>query len=146
MAQPPCISWHYNQPMPWETPSKTLRYPRRAPRCFCTDQMPPHVRWWNHTTASKLSSTNIVKIVRGKRYWPHLRVPYLSQGGPRGHCQYPADRVPLHTRLNSSPTALDHTPDIGGLRRRHMSRDSGPPPSEGGFWCRHMSHGSRPAS
>jgi hypothetical protein len=31
----------------------------------------------------------------------HLRVHCLSQGGPGGHCRYPAYRVPLHTSFKS---------------------------------------------
>jgi hypothetical protein len=120
------ISSHSNQPLPWETPNEMLRYPRHAPRRFRADQMPPRVCLWNRTIASKLSSTNIIKAVGGKRYWPHLLVCCLSRGGPRGHCQYPTDRVPLHTRLKSSPTAPDPTPGTGGLRRHHMSHATGP--------------------
>jgi hypothetical protein len=29
--------------------------------------------------------------------WPQLGVHILSRGGPGGHCQYPVERVPLHT-------------------------------------------------
>jgi hypothetical protein len=89
--------WHSNQSLPRETPSEMLRYPHRAPWCFCADRMPPHVCWWNRTTASKPTSTNIIKVAGGKRYWPHLRVRCLSRGGPGGHYRYPADRVPLRT-------------------------------------------------
>jgi hypothetical protein len=64
--------------------------------------MSPRVRWWNSTTASKPTSTNIVKVAWGKRYWPHLRIHYLSRGRPRGHYWYPTDRVPLCTRLKLS--------------------------------------------
>jgi hypothetical protein len=83
LPRPPRISQCNKQLLPWEMPSEMLRYPHRAPRCFRADQMPPCVRWWNRSTASKPSSTNIVKVVRGKRYWPHLRVHYLTRVGPR---------------------------------------------------------------
>jgi hypothetical protein len=62
-------------------------------------------------------------------------------------------------------TALDPPPSTGGLRRRHVPRSArsclpaqegsditmcpmatGLPLGEGGLWCRHVSHGSRPAS
>jgi hypothetical protein len=102
--------------LPWETPSETLRYPRRAPRRFRADQILSRARWWNRTTASNLSSTNIIRAVQRKRYWPHLRVHCLSRSGPESHCQYPVDGVPPCTRLKSSPTAPDSAPGRKGLR------------------------------
>jgi hypothetical protein len=114
------ISQCSNQPLPWETPSEMLRYPHRAPRCFRTDQIPPLGCWWNRTTTSKPSSTNIINVTQGKRYWPHLWVHCLSQGGPGGHCRYPADRVPPCARLKYSHTAPDSAPGRVGLRSHRV--------------------------
>jgi hypothetical protein len=44
----------------------------------------------------------------------------------QGSCRYPADWVPLRTRLKSSPTAPDPAPGIGGLWHCHVSLDAGP--------------------
>jgi hypothetical protein len=42
---------------------------------------------------------------RERRCWPHLQVHCLSSGGLRGHCQYPAVRVPPRTSFMSSQGA-----------------------------------------
>jgi hypothetical protein len=60
--------------------------------------------------------------------------------------RYTVDRVPLRTRLKSSPTVSDPAPGMGGLRHHHVSHGTGPPLGEGGLRCHHVSHGSRPAS
>jgi hypothetical protein len=112
IASAPRISQCSNQPLPWETPSETLRYPHRAPRRFRADQVLPRARWWNRSTASKPSCTNIIKAAQGKRYWPHLLVHCLSRGGPMGHCWYPTDRVPRAQDLSLVPR--HQTPHTAG--------------------------------
>jgi hypothetical protein len=58
----------------------------------------------------------------GKRYWPHLRVRHLSRGGPRGHSWYPANQVPLCTRLKRpAPRLQTRSQYQRGLRCRHVS-------------------------
>jgi hypothetical protein len=63
-----------------------------------------------------------------------------------GHCQYPADWVPLHIRLKSSPTAPNAALSTGGSSFAMGPVAPSPPPGEGGLRCRHVSHGSRPTS
>jgi hypothetical protein len=77
LPRPPCISRRNNQPLPWKTPSEPLRYPRRTPQCFCADQMLPRVCWWNHTTASKPSSTNISRFTASPKVGPRATVGTL---------------------------------------------------------------------
>jgi hypothetical protein len=45
----------------------------------------PHYRF--ETTKVR----NLEKLHGRKGWWPHLRVRYLSHGGPRGHCRYPTE-------------------------------------------------------
>jgi hypothetical protein len=67
-----------------------------------TCQKSPCAQWWSRAITSKSSGTKIIKSCIGKRYWPHLWVCHLPRGGPGDHCQYPADQVPLCTRLKRS--------------------------------------------
>jgi hypothetical protein len=48
------------------------------------------------------------------------------------NCRYPADRIPLRTRLKSSPTTPDPALGTGGHRRRHVSHDTGLASRRGG--------------
>jgi hypothetical protein len=83
-------------------------------------------------------------------------------------CPMTPDPTSQHRRAPTSPRALwcqTPPPSTGGLRHHHVSRDtkprlsmregpgvatcpaaSDPPLGEGGLWCRHVSHGSRPIS
>jgi hypothetical protein len=63
-----------------------------------------------------------------------------------GPLRYPADWVPLHIRLKSSPMAPDTAPGTGGLRHHHVSHGTELTPREGGLLCHHVSSGSRPTS
>jgi hypothetical protein len=104
----------------------------------------------------QLSNKKFKITERGVEELAHLRVRCLSQGGPGGHCRYPAYRVPLHTSFKSRqgarrastrrhPIVPDPAfqprwalassrvqwfqilpPCSRGLRRCYMSRGSGP--------------------
>jgi hypothetical protein len=127
-------------------PNETLWYPRRAPGCFHGDQMPPHVHWWNRTTALKPSSTNIVKAARGKDIGPtcgFAASPEVGSGVTVGTLQtgylYAQDLTQVPQRQTS------HLAQEGfGVATCPVT--PGPPLGEGGLQCRHESHGSRPAS
>jgi hypothetical protein len=122
-----------------------LRYPHCAPRRFHADRMSPRVRWWNRTTASNPTNTNIIKVARGKIYWPHLRVHCVSRGGLGGHCRYIGDRVLLHTRLKSSPTMPDPASrHMRALTSLHIPWRQTRPPDTEGLRCHHVSHSVRP--
>jgi hypothetical protein len=122
--------------------------------------MSPCVRWWNRTTASKPLRTNIVKAVRGKRYWPHLQVRCLSRGGPRDHCgtlrtgypyTYDLSQVPwrqtLHlAREGSGITTCPMAPSSPLVREGSCVTTClavlDPPPAAGELWRCHVSCGT----
>jgi hypothetical protein len=61
----------------------------------------------------------------------------------RGHCRYPADRVPLCTRLKrSAPMATDLFPVPGGSSSATCPEAQSMPPARRGIRCHHMPHGT----
>jgi hypothetical protein len=134
-------------------PSKTLRYPRHAPRCFCTDQISSCARWWNCTTASKLSSTNIIKaMLEGSSITMCPTAPDLPPGMGGLWCRH----VPFTTRPATQQGRAPVSPHVLWLQTRLQVQEGssiatcpmalGPPPGKDELRCCHVSCGSRPAS
>jgi hypothetical protein len=67
-------------------------------------QVSPRVYNQRRTT-TPTARVRFQKSYVGKIYWLHLRVHDLTRGGPRAHCRYPEDRVPLRTIFKSTQGA-----------------------------------------
>jgi hypothetical protein len=136
--QPPRIPQRSSKSLPGERLAR--HYSTRAAHlgASLTCQKSPRAQWWKHAVTSKSSDTNIIKSCAGKRYWPHLRVRRLSRGGPGGHCRYPADQVPLCTRLKRLATE--------GSGSATCPDAQSTPPTRRGLQCRHVPHGTEHAT
>jgi hypothetical protein len=126
-------------------------------------QKSSRARWWSHAITSKSSSTNIIKAAQGKCIGPTSGFITSPEVGPRGHYWYPADRVPLCTRLKrpvprrqtphptgegSGAATCPHAPDPLPVPESSCSTTcpvaQSTPPSRRGLRCRHVPRGTEP--